>query len=170
MHVRPSDEEPTRRLIGHVIRGELDELEQEIQQMGDDAYRESLALCVLAAGYIVVDVAERWPADADVREIARHASASSETVELGEDDAYTFLSRAALGGETLDQVFESVKDIAGVPLWTTSALLLGFRPRDKHWWEYLDTIWNALDAAEDTDLSILPALMLRSKRLRTAAK
>jgi hypothetical protein len=31
-------------------------------------------------------------------------------------------------------------------------------------------IWNAIDAAEDTDLSILPALTLRSKRLRTATK
>jgi hypothetical protein len=42
-----------------------------------------------------------------------------------------------------------------------------------HWldrWEYLDVIENALDTAEQADLSLLPALMLRSQRAQAAAK
>jgi hypothetical protein len=35
-------------------------------------------------------------------------------------------------------------------------LLLAFVPRDKHWWEYLDVVENALDAGEQADLSLLP--------------
>jgi hypothetical protein len=57
-----------------------------------------------------------------------------------------------------------------LPLQVTSTLLLAFLPRDKQWWEYLDVIENALDAAEQADLSSLPALMLRSQRVRTADK
>jgi hypothetical protein len=38
--------------------------------------------------------------------------------------------------------------------------LLAFPPRGKHWWKYLDVTENALDATEQADLSLLPALML----------
>jgi hypothetical protein len=35
---------------------------------------------------------------------------------------------------------------------------------------YLDTIWNAFNAAEHADMSILPALLIRQKRSQAAAK
>jgi hypothetical protein len=43
-------------------------------------------------------------------------------------------------------------------------MLFTFRPREKKWWEYLDMIEAAYEAAEAIELSVLPALMLRSRR------
>jgi hypothetical protein len=57
-----------------------------------------------------------------------------------------------------------------LPLEITSTLLLAFLPRGLYWWEYLDVIENALDAAEESDLSLLPALMLRSQRVMAAKR
>jgi hypothetical protein len=37
-------------------------------------------------------------------------------------------------------------------------------------WQYLDTIWNALNAAAGADMSVLPALLIRQKRSQAAAR
>jgi hypothetical protein len=50
-----------------------------------------------------------------------------------------------------------------LPLLITANLLANFRPRDKHWWEYLDQIWDAAETADRTPVSVLPALMLRAR-------
>jgi len=169
MYVRPSIEEPTRDLIGHVIRQEFNDLEDEIRKLGDRKYAEAVALCVTAAGYIAVNAAEHWPTDAETRELARHTSASARGFDLRESDVHTFISRAALGGERLDQVFTSAKDVAWLPLVITSTMLLAFLPRDMdNWWEYLDVIWYAINAAENAEMSILPALMIRQKRIQVS--
>ena len=66
------------------------------------------------------------------------------------------------GKQKLDDVF-SDEGLVTVPLYATANLLLSFRPRDKHWWEYLDQIWDAAVAAVRTPLSVFPALMLRAR-------
>jgi hypothetical protein len=43
-------------------------------------------------------------------------------------------------------------------------LLSKFRLEGMDWWEYLDQIWDAAEAAERTSLTVLPALMLRARR------
>jgi hypothetical protein len=168
MRIDPEIEGSARTMMGHVIREELDDLETQIHAVGDIIYAQILVLCLVAAGYIAIDVCRmRWPSDADLREIARHTAASAEGFELRVDDVHALLSRVALGGERMDQVFTSAKDAAVLPLMVTSTLLLAFRPRDKHWWEYLDVIWNAVHSADQTDPSVLPALMLKMYRPET---
>ena len=58
--------------------------------------------------------------------------------------------------------------IGARPVWRENRKTI--LPGGKHWWEYLDVIENALDAAEQADLSLLPALMLRSHRVKAAKK
>ena len=53
------------------------------------------------------------------------------------------------------------------PLYVIANLLLGFRPKDKYWWEYLDQIWDAAETADRTSLTVLPALMLRAYKQST---
>ena len=106
------------------------------------------ALCIPVAGYIAVDVAGRWPTEADVREIAQHTAASARGFDLRQDTVTAFLSRVALGGDRMADVFPSAEDAVMLPLQVTGTLLLAFLPRGKHWWEYLDVIENALDTAE----------------------
>ena len=43
-------------------------------------------------------------------------------------------------------------------------LLLAFFPEGKHWFEYLDLIWNAAEVADRIGADVLPALMLRVRK------
>ena len=53
----------------------------------------------------------------------------------------------------------------------TAQMLIAFRLGEgRNSWKYLDTIWNAVEIAEQADLSLLPALMLRSQRVKAAKK
>jgi hypothetical protein len=108
-------------------------------------------------------VSDRWPTDADLREIAKNAAESVTQLDITKQEIYEYLSRVALGSEKLDDVF-SVDGFAVVPLYATANLLLTFCPDEKDWWEYLDQIWDAAEIADRTSLSVLPALMLRARK------
>ena len=54
-----------------------------------------------------------------------------------------------------------------LPLLITANLLATFRPREKHRWEYLDQIWDAAETADRTSLTVLPALMRRTRNAFT---
>jgi hypothetical protein len=170
MFVDPKVEKPTRTMIGNVIREEFDDLETEMRRIGNDMFERALVLCIFVSGYVAVEVPEGWPTDADLREIARHTSVSAGGFELSQDDVFAFLSRVALGNESMAKVFPSPEVGVMLPLQVASTLLLAFRPRDKDWWEYLDVIEYALDAGAQVDRSVLPALMLFSRRDQAAKK
>jgi hypothetical protein len=123
----------------------------------------SLPLWLFASAYIAIDVSGRWPTDADLREIAKHASESATELDITEQEICEYLSRVALGPQKLDDVF-SIEGLATIPLFATANLLLTFSPGEKHWWEYLDQIWEAAEVAERTSLTVLPALMLRAHK------
>ena len=65
---------PAVRRLGrsfHIIRGETQDLSTLIESPSGERHRQVLGLCPIAASCIAVDVAMRWSADPDVREIAR---------------------------------------------------------------------------------------------------
>ena len=159
-------EQAARTMLGHAIRHELDDLAAVMRAAGNESLVGSIPLCLFASAYIAIDVCERWPTDADVREIAKNAAESVTRLDISEQEIYEYLSRVALGSEKLDDVF-SAEGIATVPLYATANLLLTFCPREKDWWEYLDQIWDAAEAAERTSLTVLPALMLRARKEST---
>jgi hypothetical protein len=123
----------------------------------------SIPLCLFASAYIAIDVSDRWPAEADLREIAKQAAAAVTRLDITEQEIYEYLSRVALGPEKLDDAF-SVEGLATILLFATANLLLTFCPRDKNWWDHLDRIRSAAETAEPTSLLILPALMLRAHK------
>jgi hypothetical protein len=163
MGIDPKIEQPTRKMLGHAMRGELDDLAAVVRAEGNDVLVRGIPLCMFVSAYIAIDVSDRWPTDADLREIAKHAAESATRLDITEQEIYEYLSRVALGSEKLDDVF-SVEGLATVPLFATANLLLTFRPKDKHWWEYLDQIWDAAEVADRTSLAVLPALMIRAAR------
>ena len=171
MFVDPKVEEPTREMLGHAIRGELSELEVKIEAVGDETYAVGIALCMLAAGYIAVDLSAQWPTEADVREIARHTATSSTDYPLREQDVYDYLSCGALGFKPIEEVLPDPGADYTLPVLITANMLVAFRLGDGHdLWGYLDTVWSAVETAERADLSLLPALTLRSHRLQAAKK
>jgi hypothetical protein len=171
MRIDPKIEEPTREMLGHAFRGELPELEAKIEAVGDETYAAGITLCLILAGYIAVDLAGRWPTEADVREMARHTATTSTDYELREQDVYDYLSRGALGFQPIQEVFPDPGQDYTLPVLITAQMLTAFRLGDeRNVWSYLDTVWNAVEAAERADLSLLPALMLRSHRVKATAK
>jgi hypothetical protein len=164
MPIDPKIEQPTRTMLGHAMRHELEDLAALIAADGNDAVLSAIALCIFASGYIAIDVSGmRWPTEPVLHKIAHNASEAATELDLGESDIYEYLSRVVLGSEKLDDVFAMPK--AGMlPLLITANLLATFRPQEKHWWEYLDQIWDATETAEHTSLTVLPALMLRARK------
>jgi hypothetical protein len=163
MEIDPKIEQPTRKILGHAIRHELEDLAALVQAEGAEALLGSIPLCLFASAYIAIDVSDQWPTDADLKEIAKAAAESVTRLDITEQEIYEYLSRVALGTEKLDDVF-SVEGFATVPLFATANLLLTFCPHDKEWWEYLSQIWDSAQAADRTSLTVLPALMLRARR------
>ncbi len=159
-------EQPTRAMLGHAMRHELEDLASLVSAAGDEVVAGAIGLCVFVSGYVAIDICERWPTQADLQEIAKSAAKSATKLDLDASDICEYLSRVVLGSERLDDVFAMPK--AGMlPLLITANLLATFRPRDKHWWEYLDQIWDAAETAERTSLTVLPALTLRAHKEST---
>ena len=159
-------EQATRTMLGHAIRHELDNLAAQMRMAGEETLPRSLGLCMLASAYIAIDVSGRWPTDADLHELAKRAARSATKLEITEQEIYDYLSRIAFGSEKLDDVFPE-EAIVPIPLYATANLLLTFSPGEKHWWEYLDQIWDATETADRTSLTVLPALMLRARKQPT---
>jgi len=154
-------------MLGHAIRHELDALADTIQSVGNEKFLSTIPLYLLASAYVAIDVSGmRWPNDVVLRKIANNASKSATGLDISDEEIFQYLSRVALGPENLDDVF-SAEGIATVPLYATANLFLTFCPRDKDWWDYLDQIWEAAEAADRTSLSVLPALMLRAHQEST---
>ena len=127
MGIDPEIEQSTRKMLGHAIRHELDDLAGLIQLQGNDVLLGSIPLCLFASAYVAVDVSDHWPTDADLREIAERAAQSATRLDITDQEIYEYLSRVALGPEKLDDVF-SREGIATVPLFATANLLLSFCP------------------------------------------
>jgi hypothetical protein len=165
--IDPKVEEPTRDMLGHAIRGELRDLAAVIQSVGNERYKQALGLCLIAAAYVAVDVSGRWPTDADVQEIARLVNERGTEVKLDQADVYDYLSGAALGFRSLPDALGD--DVAAVtlPVLITGSMLFMFRPKGGKWWDYLDRIWSAYETAETMDVSVLPALQVRARMLKT---
>lgn len=170
MAINPKVEEPLRDMLGHAIRRELDELVDRVTAVSDQTYAECLKLCVVACGYIIVDVSGRWPLDVDVSEGARIAAESAAELPVAEEEIYEFLSRSVFGFEAIDAVFAEPLKVVQVPLFTTASLLSKFRPEALPWWEYLDQIWGSAEVADQMRVEVLPALTYRVKAESARAK
>lgn len=151
-------EAPTRKLLGHAIRGELDGVYKVIGDIGPDGYQAVGPLLIMASGYIAVATARRWPNTADIKALARHA-ATAPGAQVTEDEIREYLTRVVIGDEFTMDVFEGNEQAPLIPLFATAALLLAFHGLYEDQWAYLDAIWNSLDAAEAVEAPVAPAVM-----------
>ncbi|HEY3686173.1 MAG TPA: hypothetical protein VGL93_24285 [Streptosporangiaceae bacterium] len=166
MRIDPQVEDPTRTMLAHAVRGELDELTEAIRAVGDDQrFRECLGLCVAVAGYIAVDVlGPEWPTDAGLRRMAENAAKAESELDLDETQVYTYLRETAIGFQGLDRAFPTMEEMASWPIVMTASLLATFCPRDLEIWAYLDEIEEALEIADSIKPSVYPAVALQAHR------
>jgi hypothetical protein len=162
--IDPDVERVTREMLDAAIRGEITALAARVESIGGERYGQVLGLCLTAAAYVAVDVSGGWPTEADVRDISRIVAEHEKAIELSEGDVRAYLTFAALGFRPLEEAMGSVQKAASLPLSITGGLLSRFRPEGSSWEDYLGQIWTATRAAAGTDLSVLPALLVRDRQ------
>jgi hypothetical protein len=164
MRIDPKVEGPTRDMLDHAMRGDLEKIDEVIHRLGSDQrFRECVGLCLLVAGYVAVDVCgSQWPSEASIHKIAENVAAAEKRFRLDPSEVHDFLGRGALRLEPLDQVFPDLSEAALLPILATASLLLTYRPRDKDPWDYLDEIEEATETAATIKPSVLPAMILRA--------
>jgi hypothetical protein len=143
-------------------------MREGLLRLTDEQIASCLNLCAIVAGYVAIDVCGRqWPDEDNLRGIGEAATKSDNARAFGlkAADSYAYVKRVALRGEPLNAVLSPIEDAATLSFVITGHLLVAFRPADQHWWGYLNKIEEACEAAQATDLDLLPALMLRSRRL-----
>lgn len=151
MKIDDKAEEVARELFGFAIRAELDDFEAKITKANVDILTKALQLSVAVAGAVVLHIGDgQQPSDADFRKLADTAASVEKRYELKSDEAFMYLSRVVFGGQPLDEVF-SPGEAATLPFLITGNLLASYRDvrEGQKWWEYLDEIEAAIEAAPD---------------------
>jgi hypothetical protein len=164
-------EKPFRDAVGHALRNEFEEMREGLLRLADDQIASCLNLSAFVAGYVAINACGRqWPDEDNLRRIAERTAQSDSARAFGlkAADSYAYIKRVALRGEPLNAVLSPIEDAATLSFAVTGYLLVAYRAADQHWWEYLNGIEEAMEAALATDLDLLPALMLRSRRLGSA--
>ena len=166
--VSPDIEKPFRKALGHAIRNEHEEMREVLLRLTDEQIASCLGLCAFVSGYVAIDVCGRqWPNEANLHVIAEATTKSTFAREFGlkAQDSYAYVKRVALQAEPLDEVFPTPEDAGTLSFVITGHLLVAFGPAAEEWWEFLNRIEAAFEVAQAADLDLLPALMLRSRRL-----
>lgn len=154
----------TRNMLGHAMRGEVEQIPPILQELGEERWRQGLNLCISIAGYIAIDVCRsQWPEDAFVRRLAEKTVQAEDELNLDVSTVYEFLTRSALGFEPPSRVFTDPAEAAVAPILITASLLLTFTPKDKDQWVWLDEIESAIETAAELKPSVYPAVVLRSQ-------
>ena len=161
-------EEVARDLLGHAIKGELDEFAAVAETVGEQRFLEAGSLCLRVSGYITIDIyGQEWPACTDVRGLAAVTASGDMRFGLEENDVYEYLAYVSLGIHPIGEMFPDEKKAATIPFFVTATLLDAYRPEGKQWWEYLDVIERALDDAAPLEQETIPAVVLLARRARS---
>lgn len=157
--IDPKTEETFRELTGHAIHSRQDDMARVIAEAGEQVYGAVVALAVQAAAYVCIDTAERWPTDADLKSAARIASEGKTGLPVTADEIRAYLSGVVFGSDT------GANGHAMMPLFALATLVTGFKPpQGKGWNDWLDVIEAAIEAADQVQISVLPALVYRFGR------
>lgn len=161
-------EKPFRDAVDYAIKNEFDDMWSTLADLAVEQRAACLGLCAFVTGYVAIDVCGRqWPIETNLRKIAERSTKSTNARKFGlkADDSYDYIKRVALGFEALDKVFPSPEDAVTLSFKITGHVLIAFHPADIKWWEYLNRIEEVYEVAQAADLDLLPALMLRSRKL-----
>lgn len=151
MKIDDRAEEIARRLFGFAIRAELDDFERSVAGVRPEALSEARRVAVAVAAAVVLVVTEgQQPSTADLRRIAETAASVEKRYELNENEVFTFLSKTVFGGQPPDDVF-SIGNAVTLPFIVAGNLLASYRnaEQDQGWWELLDEVEAAIEAAPD---------------------
>ena len=160
-------EKALRDAMGHVAHAEADRIEPALAMLDGAERTEALALSIMVACYVVVDVCQsQWPDDASVQRIAdglTTVGTTAERLHLSAGEIYAYLSRSVLDAEPLEDVIPDEPMFTRLPIIVAQRAVGLYRPdKGKGWWDYLDQIESAIENAAALDTTVLPAAVMRA--------
>jgi hypothetical protein len=149
MRVDERIEPRLREAYSAVIAKDADRVSAALQGMTAEDTTTFLGLGLFVCGFIVNDIYKESATDENVRELAGKIIAKqSDWMDVGEPEVVTAFLKAAASGDTRLAGLGG-EDITGLTIICGGHLLGYYRLNDQRWYEYLDEIWAALEAAPD---------------------
>ena len=159
-------EKALREAMGHVAHGETDQIETPLVVLNDAERAEAFGLAVMVACYVTIDACgTQWPTDASARKIADDLATAGTTarrLHLDAGQIYRYLSRVVLGPDTIEEVVPDEPMFTRLPVIVAQRAAVVYRPKEEHWWDYLDQIESAIEVALALDAAVLPAAVMRA--------
>lgn len=153
-----------RVMLGFAIQNKTDDFAGGILEVGAQRYEQFISLAINAAGHLVIDAAERYPNDADLKKIASIGAKARTNLPVTEEEIYLFLSKVVFGRETLAAVNPDRGKASLVPMYALANLLIILSPTGTDQWTYLDVIESAIEAADKMNFGVLPSMVYRFGR------
>ncbi|MET8527118.1 hypothetical protein [Micromonospora sp. NPDC005172] len=147
MRIDEHVEGAVREAYRAVIAKDGDRLAATFAGLNEDEAQMAVRYAVFVVGFIVKDVFRNGATEAELSELADKIIASeSPWVDLGpREDLATLLAAATSGNIVASSTARA--DVVGNTLVVGGFLLTSFRLDDQRWWNYLDEIWTAMEAA-----------------------
>ncbi|MGV9214734.1 hypothetical protein ACTFTM_22970 [Micromonospora sp. RB23] len=147
MRIDERVEGAVREAYRAVIAKDGDRLAAAFAGLNDEEAQMAVSYAVFVVGFIVRDVFRNGATEADLSDLADKIIASERTwVDLGARDELAGLLAAATSGNVAASSTARA-DVVGNTLVAGGFLLTSFRLDDQRWWDYLDEIWAAVEAA-----------------------
>ncbi|MEU4529770.1 hypothetical protein AB0F49_16220 [Micromonospora ureilytica] len=147
MRVDERVEEAVREAYRAVIAKDGDRLAAALAGLDEREAETAIRYAVFVVGFIVKDVFRNGVAEAELLGLADKVIASeSSWVNLGPREDLGRLLAAAASGDIASSTTDRA-DVVGNTFVVGGFLLTSFRLNDQRWWNYLDEIWTAMEAA-----------------------
>ena len=141
-------ERRVREAFAAVIGHDESDLRAHLRVLSERELQVALVYATFVTGYVVSDVFEGAPDDAELTEMAEDAvQGTKDWIDLGGIESVVAFLKAATAGNA-DFPGVPGEDIAGYAFVIGGYLLSRYRREGQRWYEYLDDIWNAAQAAE----------------------
>lgn len=149
MRIDERIEGQVRKAFSAVVGKDGDEMVAAIRDLGEDDAQAAVGYALFVVGYIVNDAFPNGPTEPDLRSIADDViTGVSDWVRIGTvDTVATFLRAAGAGDTTFRGITQD--DLPGTAFVCGGYLLARYRREDQRWWEYLNEIWAAAEAAPE---------------------
>jgi hypothetical protein len=149
MRVDERIEPRLREAYSAVIAKDADRVSAALRGMSNEDTATFLGLGLYVCGFIVNDIYKESVTDANVRELAEKIIAKqSDWMDIGEPEVVAAFLKAAATGDTRVASLGG-EDLTGLTIICGGHLLGYYRLEGQRWYEYLDEIWSAVEAAPD---------------------
>jgi hypothetical protein len=159
-------EKALRETMEGVPRADADQILAPLAALTDAERVEAVALSAIVTCYVAVDACgSQWPDDGDIRQIAddlANTGTTAKRLQLHAEEIHEYLSRTALGSESLDDVIPDRERAECLAVVVAQRAIGVYSPKGGSMWDYLDQIEAAIEVASALDATVLPAAVMRA--------